>query len=61
VFDGSCINITMWSYCEHANLCILADAKAIADGWVPFAYFGEELDKLTALIPAPVTQEEMNA
>ena len=61
MFDGSCINITMWSYCEHANLCILADAKVIADGWVPFAYFGEELDKLTALIPAPVTQEEMNA
>ena len=27
VFDGSCINITMWSYCDHANLCILADAE----------------------------------
>jgi WS/DGAT/MGAT family acyltransferase len=58
VFDGSCINITMWSYCEHANLCILADSKVIADGWVPFAYFVEELDKLVALIPTADNAKE---
>jgi len=58
VFDGSCINITMWSYCDHANLCILADAKVIADGWIPFGYFAEELDKLVALVPATKTGEE---
>ena len=58
VFDGSCINITMWSYCEHANLCILADSKVIADGWVPFGYFVEELDKLVALIPAANVEED---
>jgi WS/DGAT/MGAT family acyltransferase len=51
VFDGSSINITLWSYCEDANLCILADEKVIPDGWVPYAYFVEELDKLVALIP----------
>jgi hypothetical protein len=48
----------MWSYCDHANLCILADSKVIADGWVPFAYFVEELDKLVALIPAADNEKE---
>jgi WS/DGAT/MGAT family acyltransferase len=57
VFDGSCINITLWSYCEDANLCILADSKVIADGWIPFGYFIEELDTLVALIPAVTTEE----
>ena len=58
VFDGSCINITMWSYCKDANLCILADANVIADGWVPFAYFVEELDQLIKLIPAANPEQE---
>ena len=58
VFDGSCINITMWSYCEHANLCILADANVIEDGWVPFAYFVEELDQLCDLIPASTPEQQ---
>jgi len=58
IFDGSCINITMWSYCGHANLCILADDKVIPDGWIPIAYFVEELDKLVALIPAAATAQE---
>jgi hypothetical protein len=57
VFDGSSINITLWSYCENANLCILADEKVIPDGWVPFAYFVEELDKLVALIPETTNAE----
>ncbi len=57
VFDGSCINITMWSYCDQANLCILADEKVIPDGWVAFGYFVEELDRLVALLPAAATDE----
>ena len=60
VFDGSCINITMWSYCEHANLCILADDTVIEDGWVPFACFVEELDQLIELIPAATPEQEPN-
>jgi diacylglycerol O-acyltransferase len=51
VFDGSCLNMTMWSYCEHANLCILADDKIIPDGWLLFGYFVAELDVLVNLIP----------
>jgi diacylglycerol O-acyltransferase len=61
VFDGSSINITLWSYCEDANLCILADKKVIPDGWVPYAYFVEELDKLVSLIPDTATEEALSA
>ena len=59
VFDGSSINVTLWSYCQDANLCILADEKVISDGWVPYAYFVEELDKLVSLIPETTTQEAL--
>ncbi|MCB1733191.1 MAG: DUF1298 domain-containing protein, partial [Halieaceae bacterium] len=52
VFDGSSLNITLWSYCDHANLCILADQKVLPDGWVLYDYFVEELDRLVDLIPA---------
>ena len=52
VFDGSSVNITLWSYCQDANLCIMADEKVIPDGWVPYNYFVEELDTLLALTPA---------
>jgi hypothetical protein len=59
--DGSSINMTLWSYCQDANLCILADQKVIPDGWVPFGYFVEELDKLVALIPTADTEEALSA
>jgi WS/DGAT/MGAT family acyltransferase len=51
VFDGSCINITLWSYCQNANLCILADAQVLPDGWVAYDHFVEELDRLVAAMP----------
>jgi WS/DGAT/MGAT family acyltransferase len=51
IFDGSCLNMTLWSYCGHANLCILADQSIIPDGWVLYDYFVEELDTLVSLIP----------
>jgi diacylglycerol O-acyltransferase len=51
VFDGTCLNMTMWSYCDQANLCILADKKVIPDGWVLYDAFVDELKKLQALIP----------
>jgi len=61
VFDGSSINITLWSYCEDANLCILADEKVIPDGWIAYAYFVEELDKLVSLIPETAPEEALSA
>jgi diacylglycerol O-acyltransferase / wax synthase len=58
VFDGSCLNMTMWSYCDEANLCILADQAVLPDGWVLYEYFVAELDKLNTLLAeqAPAKQ-----
>ena len=48
VFDGTSLNITLWSYCGKANLCILADSKVLSDGWVLYGYFCDELARLNA-------------
>jgi WS/DGAT/MGAT family acyltransferase len=58
VIDGTCINMTMWSYCQNVNLCILADKKVLPDGWNLFAYFVEELEQLVSLVPQTDTQEK---
>jgi diacylglycerol O-acyltransferase len=58
VFDGSCVNMTMWSYCGRANLCILADQRIIPDGWIVYNYFIEELQALIAQIPMQQADEE---
>ena len=52
IFDGTCLNMTMWSYCSNVNLCVLADKKTLPDGWLLFDYFVEELTQLAALVPA---------
>jgi diacylglycerol O-acyltransferase len=61
VFDGSSLNITLWSYCQQANLCILADEKVLPDGWRLFDYFVEELEQLVALLPATETEKESSS
>jgi WS/DGAT/MGAT family acyltransferase len=61
IVDGTCINMTMWSYCGRANLCILADEEVIPDGWVVFQYFLTELGKLVELTPAAIETEEQPA
>ena len=58
VFEGSSLNMTLWSYCGNANLCILADKKAVPDGWVLFNYFMEELQ---ILIDAAKQQTQDNS
>jgi WS/DGAT/MGAT family acyltransferase len=57
IVDGTCLNMTMWSYCKNVNLCILADKKVLPDGWKLFDYFVGELATLTALIPTNDTAE----
>jgi WS/DGAT/MGAT family acyltransferase len=52
IVDGTCLNMTMWSYCDRADLCILADKKVIPDGWVLYDAFVDELNKLLKLLPA---------
>jgi hypothetical protein len=58
IVDGTCLNMTMWSYCQNVNLCILADKKVLPDGWKLFDYFAKELEILTALIPDDNTEEK---
>ena len=49
IFDGTSVNMTMWSYCGKANLCIFADQSVLPDGWKLYNYFTEELDTLVDL------------
>ena len=37
VFDGSSVNMTLWTYCGRANLCIFADQMVLPDGWKLFS------------------------
>ncbi len=53
VFDGSSVNMTMWSYCGRANLCIFADQAVLPDGWKLFDYFCQELDLLIEIAESP--------
>jgi WS/DGAT/MGAT family acyltransferase len=61
IFDGTCINMTMWSYCQNVNLCVLADKKVLPDGWKLFDYFVKELEILVSLIPETATKETTEA
>lgn len=49
IFDGSSINLTMWSYCDQVSLSITVDQQALPDAWPMVAYFRDELDALIAL------------
>jgi hypothetical protein len=53
--------MTMWSYCDNVNLCILADKKVLPDGWKLFAYFKQELETLVSLVPQNDVQEKIKA
>ncbi|MEH6635662.1 MAG: wax ester/triacylglycerol synthase family O-acyltransferase [Halioglobus sp.] len=59
IIDGTCINMTMWSYCQNVNLCILADKKVLPDGWKLYDHFVKELEILVSLIPADATPEKV--
>ena len=47
---GTALNITMWSYCGQANICMLTDREVLKDGWQLFNYFVDELNALVALV-----------
>ncbi len=46
IFDGTPLNMTMWSYAGNVNLGILADRAVVPDGWVLVDYFRGALDEL---------------
>ena len=50
IIDGTALNITMWSYCGQANICMLIDREVLKDGWGLFNYFVDELDALLAVV-----------
>jgi WS/DGAT/MGAT family acyltransferase len=56
IIDGSALNITMWSYCGKANLCILTDTRILSDGWVLYGYFRDELARLNDLSEQPAAE-----
>jgi diacylglycerol O-acyltransferase len=58
IVDGTCLNMTMWSYCQNVNLCVLADKKVLPDGWRLYEYFEEELQTLVSLVPESPIQEK---
>ena len=58
VFDGTGLNMTMWSYCGRANLCILADKAIVPDGWVIYDAFVNELKILCERIAAQSGEED---
>jgi diacylglycerol O-acyltransferase len=61
VFNGTCLNMTMWSYCGRANLCILADKAVLDNGWALYDAFTEELQQLVALVPESAAPQEATA
>ena len=52
IADGTGLNITMWSYCGQANICMLIDREVLEDGWRLFNYFVDELNALVAVTNA---------
>jgi WS/DGAT/MGAT family acyltransferase len=58
IFEGTGLNMTMWSYCGRANLCILTDKKILEDGWFLFDAFVEELKILVDLVPTEQVDKE---
>ena len=46
---GATLNFTVWSYGDQFNLCVLADAVAVADTWELVRGFRDSLDELLAV------------
>jgi diacylglycerol O-acyltransferase len=49
ILHGTPINMTVWSYHQNMNLCILADSALVKDAWVLFGYFRDALEELVEL------------
>ena len=61
IFDGTGLNMTMWSYCGRANLCILIDREILEDGWFLYDAFADELQILVDLVPKQALEQEASA
>ena len=52
ITHGATLNMTVWSYCDQFNLCVLADAVAVPDTWELVGGFRAALDELLAVARA---------
>jgi WS/DGAT/MGAT family acyltransferase len=55
ISHGATLNMTVWSYCDQFNLCVLADAVAVPDTWELVRGFRTSLDELLAVARAQAT------
>ena len=53
--------MTVWSYCDQFNLCVLADAAAVPDTWELVRGFRTSLDELLAVARAQATSTPSSA
>ncbi len=46
---GAALNVTVWSYVDQFNLCVLADPTVLADAWRLMDHFEASLAELEAV------------
>jgi len=56
VVPGMAINITVWSYMDKFNLCIMADQALLPDGWGMIERFKESFKRYEALAGTTVNR-----
>jgi WS/DGAT/MGAT family acyltransferase len=55
ISHGATVNMTVWSYCDQFNLCVLADAVAVPDTWELVRGFRSSLNELLSVARAQNT------
>jgi hypothetical protein len=56
VGHGVALNMTVWSYAQQFNLCVLSDRSVPADNALLLDYFGESLNELLDLARQETTE-----
>jgi WS/DGAT/MGAT family acyltransferase len=56
ISHGNALNITVWSYADQFNLCVLTDRALISDTWQILNYFDDSLNQLLELANAEPVQ-----
>lgn len=51
--------MTVWSYCDQFNLCVMADAVAVRNTWELVGGFRASHEELLAAARAQATPKEM--
>lgn len=59
ISHGATLNMTVWSYCDQFNLCVMADAVAVRNTWELLGGFRASHEELLAAARAQATPKEM--